>query len=194
LGKILKRENEVFEEKIQKIQKIYSENVENQIKKHEINKDLLEISVVIQIPKKKVHIENYLITPTMNMNELKEFIFSYFIKLNDPIQEFNPPTNYLVIIPPNLEKEIHLLINKKNFLKEANKFNEIIVQNFEDKLLLRSAIKSKVVLIIVGDFKIKSDLPPECISFNFKGKIRLDYFSCNTCSIKCFIFFFYFYF
>ena len=185
MQKILKKENDVFEEKIQKIQKIYSETVENQLKKHEINKDLVEISVVIQIPKKKVHIENYLITPTMNMNELKEFVFSYFIKLNDPIQEFNPLTNYLLIIPPNLDKEIHSIINKNNFLMELHKFHEVIVHNFDEKFLLRSAIKSKVVLLIVGDFKIKSDLPPECISFNFAGKIRLDYFSCNTCSIKC---------
>ena len=185
LKTILKIENELIQEKINRIQNIFSHNVEDKIKKYECNKDLVDVSVIIQIPKKKIHIENYLITPAMNMNELKEFIVSYFIKLNDSIQEFNPTTNFLLIVPSVLEKEIGPLLNKNNIMKEISKFQEIIVFPFDQVLLLRSLIKSKVILVIVGDFKLKSDLPPECISYSFQGKHILDYYSCNNCGIKC---------
>jgi len=40
-------------------------------------------------------------------------------------------------------------------------------------------------LMVVGDFKIKSDMPPECVSYNFPGKVQIDYFSCAECGIKC---------
>lgn len=177
----------MFEEKLSYIQKKYAQQVDDKLKAYECNKDLLDISVVMQIPKKKIYIDTYLITPTMNMNNLKEFLFNYFAKLNDPIQNFNLSSNYLLIIPigSNIDKEIVPILNKGNLQKEILKYPEIIQQSFDKDLLLRSLIKSKAILMIVGDFSIKSDSPPECVSYNFPGKIAINYFSCNNCGIKC---------
>jgi len=185
LRKVLKRENELFEEKIKQIQKQYCQNVELKLKSYQFNEDLVDISVIIQVPRKKVHIENFLINPTMNMLDLMDFLISYFNKLNDPIQEFNPSTNYLIIIPWNLEKEIPLIFSKNDIFKEISQYQNIVYHNFDEDFMLRSLIKSKVILMVVGDFKIKSDMPPECVSYNFPGKVQIDYFSCAECGIKC---------
>ena len=179
-----------MEEKLKQIQRIYAENVELKLKNFKFNEDLVDISVIIQVPRKKIHIENFLINPTMTMSDLMEFLMSYFNKLNDPIQEFNPSLNYLIIIPWNLEKEVPLLLAKNDIFKEISKYPEIPFHKFDEDFILRSVIKSKVILLVVGEFKIKSDLPPECVSYNFKGKVQIDYFLCNTCAIKCKSFFF----
>lgn len=174
-----------MEEKLKQIQRIYAENVELKLKKFKFNEDLVDISVIIQVPRKKIHIENFLINPTMTTSDLMEFLISYFTKLNDPIQEFNPSLNYLIIIPWSLEKEVPLILAKNDIFKEISKYPEISFHKFDEDLILRSVIKSKVTLIVVGEFKIKSDLPPECVSYNFKAKVQIDYFLCNTCAIKC---------
>ena len=35
------------------------------------------------------------------------------------------------------------------------------------------------LLILLGNFKNKSDFPPECMSYNFKNEIQIDYYSCE---------------
>ena len=40
-------------------------------------------------------------------------------------------------------------------------------------------IQQGATLFIVGNFKVKSDLPAECMTYGFKNSAIIDYFSCE---------------
>jgi hypothetical protein len=46
-------------------------------------------------------------------------------------------------------------------------------------------VKAGSFIYIVGEFSVKSDLPPECMTYVFEKEMKLDYFSCETCKINC---------
>lgn len=156
----------------------------------EIPRDLADISVNLLIPKRKIRIDGYLIAPVTTSRDLLDFFHAYFAKINDPVTQFQENAGFFVVIPAKFDKEYASFFGNpaglwekvrksEDFGKEIRKFA------FSEEILLRNVVKNRDFLAILGDFLNKSDLPPECVSYNFAGKLVVDYFSCKDCAIKC---------
>lgn len=167
----------------------YIEMFEKQLENITFDDFQNETTVNIFIPQKKIFIENYLIPFSMNIERLKEFIFSFCAKRNDPIILFEDK-NVILHFTENL-KGRQLMERLSNETKVDKIKKECLLMGdtmltLSDKLFLNKLIFNKKFMItIFGDIQFKSDQPAACINYDVKESIIIDYFRCNDCNLNC---------
>lgn len=133
--------------------------------------------------------------PSMRTSDLKKEIESGLVKIKEPLQYFNETVGYLIVVPME-KKELCGELLKKQIKIELIKDMDNYVQGFvnlglsvinfgSDDILSKYKIKPNSTLVFVGDYKLKSDSPPECLTYNYKAGTITNYFSCENCNINC---------
>lgn len=174
------------------ITKDYFEMFEKQLESITFDDFQNETTVNIFIPQKKIFIENYLIPFSMNIQRLKEFVFSFCEKRNDPIIFFNDKEVILHLIEGLKGRQLMEKLSNETGIErirmECKSMNEMLL-TFEDKLFLNKLIFNKKCMItIFGNIKFRSDQPIACINYDFKEIIIIDYYRCNDCNLNCITF------
>lgn len=116
--------------------------------------------------------------------------------MNEPVTHFNNDMGYFIVIPSAL-KEVYSSDLYKTVKIETYKDLDDYLKTFEGKkdisiiegkskdLLFAHKVKQGSLLLYVGDYKLKKDCPPECLTYKYeKGKVT-NYYSCENCGYNC---------
>lgn len=177
---------ELFKQKLAEIQRSYAENLEKASILAEKPRELADISVTLLIPKRKARIDSFFIAPAAKTSDLSDFLLQYFAKINDPFTVFCEKTCFFLVIPAKFEKQLaQFFTNPEILWEKAQEIAEIQRFCLEKEVFLQKVVRNREIVAVFGDFRNKSDLPQECVSYNFTEKRLVDYYSCENCGIKC---------
>lgn len=156
---------------------------------------MLDIVCTIHLPQKNISLNNIYIQPFQKFSSIKDVIINELRKANHLISYLNDTSGYIVILPSekaelsnnltganaNLEyyKDLDIYISK------AQGFGLDCVKINSTNVIASHKIHPYSTLIYVGDFKLKEDIPPECITYDYKPGQMMNYFSCENCNTNC---------
>lgn len=130
---------------------------------------LLQIKTKILIEKKNVTLDHLAFNPSDNTDKLYEIVKNYFLNIGDEIEFAD---SYFCVIKKIYDNE---LTQKEILIEKGMKF-----------LSLRFITGD--VVILRGNFILKSDVPKSCITFEFEKNYfnkEINYFSCGDCNLNC---------
>lgn len=161
----------------------------------------LEMQCDIVLPQRSITLKNVFLKPSMKVGDIRQEIKTGLIKLDEPLSSFNDAVGYLIIIPPEKRQILSHLINKSvhievykdldNYLQNFDDYDVPIVEVTSESMLGGFKLKPNSAIIYVGDFKLKRDNPPYCLTYDYKPGTVMDYFTCTQCGINCKFFFCY---
>jgi len=157
--------------------------------------NMLEIRCTLTIPQKDARIDKFMLNPSQKTNIIKQELTTHFLKLNNPIQTFDDTSVHVVVIPPERYVECNSLISEKPnitslesvlmYLKSVDqKYNLPAFKVNSEELLAKQKIPQNSVLLLYGVFTLKSEAPTECMTYDYKNGVTMNYFSCDNCKIN----------
>lgn len=157
--------------------------------------NMLDVSCDVLLPQNQITLKNIVLKPSMRGSDLQKQIQGGLAKAKEQVQHFNEEMGYILIVPPELREKhsevlkkqikIELFKDLDNYLLELGALG---INNFEataPDVLAKHKIKQQSLLIYVGDYKLKSESPPECLTYNYVNGTVTNYFSCENCGINC---------
>lgn len=120
---------------------------------------------------RKQEIHNVMLSRTDKISKLYGIVSQFYKGLGDPVLSFEQ------CIFKVKRNRLDLDINGQ--LKEED--SSIAFTNKEDIFMSYDIITGEDIYLI-GNLLLESDAPKNCISYNFKEPITLDYFTCETCN------------
>lgn len=133
---------------------------------------VLPIKTKIIIEKTNTVIPNVTIMRHESVEDLYKLVKLYFTNIGNPIADFKD--SVFRIKRQILDKDI----NDQMF--ESVSYIDLR----KDQMMMSTDIVSGEEIFLVGDFTRKSDVPKDCVTFNFAGSLTTDYFSCSDCAIN----------
>jgi len=185
-------EQQKIKKNLIQIQDFFFESLENQLKITEVFPNDLPKFVSIlfhsnQIKINGIYIENDNIDGFLGKVQEKS------METGEPIREINKNTVSLITTSFFHKEEVEMLMDldhnmkddkflRDNLLKIDGSF-EYVLKN-QEKFNM-NMLEHGDIIVIFGDIKFKNDYPPECITYEFKGNVAWNYYSCTECKIKC---------
>ena len=176
----------------------FLESLESTLKKAAPNPELLDVRISLIIPNYQVYIDSYFLKPTNSINSFKDNLYEIFLKKNDPIISLDEFNVYLLALPKilmndykesiekikNTEvKEIETVLNE--IKSKENEINIGVSSLANNNLFASLKLKPGDCLYFFGNFKLKSHLPAQCMSYKFEKDSVVDYYFCSDCKINC---------
>ena len=131
----------------------------------------LPISTKIIVTSKNKTINNVNLARTDKVAKLFTIVEKYFKDSGDEVVSFN--SCYFKVHRRQFETDINGELKEKD--------ESLILANRED-LFLSLEIVSGETIYLVGNLSLKSEQPKNCITYQYKEGIVVDYFTCTTCN------------
>ena len=194
--KKLEQNINLIDEQLVLVNKFYLDSLEKSLRNQAPNPDLLEMRLALSVPSKKIRIDPFLAKPNDPVSNLKDFLYEYSLKTDNPLVDFDDPNITIVAVPLG-HIELHNHINDTfkvnpnpgdDLLKLKAKLDEekTFYCSLKTPLLFANLhLNQGTVLYILGNVKARSDLPAECMTYSYVNGMTMDYYFCAKCNINC---------
>ncbi|KAM3135259.1 hypothetical protein pb186bvf_012724 [Paramecium bursaria] len=160
------------------LKQYYVNQILSNLQKLDSDQGQIDIMASIVIPQKNIQF-NYQFKVNQRASTIKQIIIDFTTKQKNPFTKIGK-LDCIVSKPEDFGLISDLIIRGDiKTLELQYKIRSLDLENYIPGL----GIGQGSMIYIFGDMQLKSDLPPECLTYNFVKDKVVDYYTCTGCNV-----------